>query len=128
MKLLIKKLLYETLQGQMIVDAKKELEDFESRYSDIISQHKKLKLIVDKLEHLKNIDYKVYLTKPRYSNNSQYYYVKVNYPFVDKGEGKYPNFNIQIGEKNLIDNLPENEKHNLIQKRISSYLLNRFPI
>lgn len=128
MKSIIKKLLYESLQEQMLTDAKKELKEFELKYGDIISQHKKLKLLVDKLEHLKNIEYKIYLSKPKYSTNSQYYYVKVNYPFIDRGEKKYPHFNIQIGEKKLIDSLSDTERHNLIQKRVSSYLLDKFPL
>ena len=126
MKSFIRSLLFETVQDQMLVDAKTKLENFESKYSDILEQHKELKLMVDKLEHLKNIPYKINLL--RRQNGIEYYTAKVKYPFVDMGEKKYPFFTIHLGEKSLIDKMSELEKEKFIGHRINSYLMKRFPL
>jgi len=126
MKSFIRSLLFETVQDQMLVDAKTKLENFESKYSDILEQHKELKLMVDKLEHLKNIPYKINLL--RRQNGIEYYTAKVKYPFVDVGEKRYPFFNIHLGEKSLIDKMSELEKEKFIGHRINSYLMKRFPL
>jgi hypothetical protein len=126
MKSFIRSLLFETVQDQMLVDAKTKLENFESKYSDILEQHKELKLMVDKLEHLKNIPYKINLL--RRQNGIEYYTAKVKYPFVDVGEKRYPFFTIHLGEKSLIDKMSELEKEKFIGHRINSYLIKRFPL
>jgi hypothetical protein len=126
MKSFIKSLLFEAVQDQMMVDAKTNLENFESKYSDVLEQYKELKLMVDKLEHLKNIPYKVYLLKKQ--NGIEYYSTKVKYPFVDLGEKKYPYFNIHLGEKSFIDKMSEIEKEKFIRHRINSYLMKNFPL
>jgi ribosomal protein L31 len=126
MKSFIRSLLFEAVQDQMMVDAKKKLENFESKYSDILEQYKELKLMVDKLEHLKNIPYKVNLLKQK--NGREYYSTKVKYPFVDLGEKTYPFFNIHLGEKKFIDKMSEFEKDKFIRHRIDSYLMKKFPL
>ena len=124
MKQLIKKILYESLKDEMISNAKKELDSFESEYGDIIKRHKELKLLVNKLEYLKNIDYKVHVVKG-YGDNI-YYSVQVNFPFVDMGEKRYPWFNIMVGRKDDIDDMSSDEKEKLFQNKITSYLMKKF--
>jgi len=126
MKSFIRSLLFETVQDQMLVDVKTKLENFELKYSDILEQHKELKLMVDKLEHLKNIPYKLNLSKK--ADGREYYSVKVKYPFVDLGEKRYPFFNIHLGEKHSIDKMSEIEKEKFIGHRINSYLMKKFPL
>jgi hypothetical protein len=126
MKDLIRKILKESLLNTMISDARKELEDFESKYGDILSQHEKLKTKLDKIELLNNLKYSISINRPQ--TGIEYYYAKVKFPFANFKNQKYPYFNIHIGEKTFIDSLTPDEKEKHIQSIIKSYLLKKSPL
>lgn len=126
MKDLIRRLLKESLQDEMISDARRELEDFESKYGEILSRHKKLKTRLDKIELLNNIKYSISINRPQ--TGIEYYYAKVKFPFANFKNQKYPYFNIHIGEKTFIDSLPPDEKEKHIQSIIKSYILKKSPL
>ena len=126
MKHLIRKILLEKMEDRLLMGVQNEYEKFMNKYGDIINQYKKLKNTIDKLEHIKNIDYKLYVSKQK--NGTLGYDAQVKYPFVDINQNQRPWINIYVGKKDIIDNLSQSEKDNYIKNKIESYLMKRFPL
>ena len=126
MKHLIRKILLEKMEDRLLMGAQNEYEKFMNKYGDIINQYKKLKDTIDKLEHIKNIDYKLYVSKQK--NGTLGYDAKVKYPFVDINQNQRPWINIYVGRKDIIDNLSQSERDNHIKNRIETYLMKRFTL
>ena len=135
MKTLIRKILRETFEeknnppktmtyDEALIYFKNRLNNIESKHGEVISNYLKMKMDLDKAKFLLNPVYKLYVNSQ--PTGIDYYAAKVKFPFGDNNKSPY--FNIQIGNKNKIDLLSPSEKEKVIQNKISSYFLKKFPL
>jgi len=123
MKNIIRRVLYETLQSQLLDDAKNKIAELESQHGDIISKYNELKLMYDKIKSIQDVNYGFVRSTDSYGRT--YISAKVKLPFYTNSK-KW--VTIYLCPLEVFEEMSENEKKNFVMNKISSHILNKFPI
>ena len=125
MRNLIIRILREQYSNNQLEILKRELEEIEEDYDDIIEKYNYLKKRIEILEYRTNTPYNLGTTKDRSGN--EYYNVRIDYPYV-KNDKKFPYYRIYVGSKKEIDSMSPDEREKRIQHFITRYLDKNFPL
>jgi hypothetical protein len=123
MKNIIRRILKETLQSQLLDDTKKKMAEFESEHGDIISKYMELKSMYDKFKSLQDVHFGYVKSTDSYGRT--YISAKVKLPSYTNSK-KW--ITVYLGPLELFEDMSETEKKNFAINKISSHILNKFPI